>query len=278
MASFGAQLKREREQRKVSLDDISVSTKIGTRFLRAIEENHFEQLPGGIFNKGFVRAYARHLGLDEEQTVADFLEATGAETSAKKPDTPVPVIEPPEPSETAVANIPWGGLAVVLLVAALSIAIWSVYSRQAQSRPDNSTNTGSVSRAISEPAPVDRVKPAATPPQTHSPSNTTLLASSAATPPSPGSFAVTIKARDDSWMSVTVDGTQLPGETLLASSEKSFQAHHLLVLKAGNVGAVEVYFNGSKLPPQGDEGEVKTLSFDAHGLRVPVKAEAPAPN
>ncbi len=65
MESLGARLKREREQRKITLDEISLSTKIGTRFLLAIEEEQFDQLPGGIFNKGFVRAYARYLGVDE---------------------------------------------------------------------------------------------------------------------------------------------------------------------------------------------------------------------
>jgi cytoskeleton protein RodZ len=50
--SLGARLKREREQRKITLEEISLSTKIGTRFLLAIEEEQFDQLPGGIFNKG----------------------------------------------------------------------------------------------------------------------------------------------------------------------------------------------------------------------------------
>src|SRR5262252_10414928 len=78
MGSFGDRLKKQREQRSISLDDISLSTKIGTRMLRALEEEKFDQLPGGIFNKGFVRAYARHVGLDEEQTLAGYMTAAGA--------------------------------------------------------------------------------------------------------------------------------------------------------------------------------------------------------
>ena len=84
MASFGAQLKQERERKGVTLEDISLTTKIGTRMLRALEEEHFDQLPGGIFNKGFIRAYARCLGMDEEQAVADYLVATGVTPSVKK--------------------------------------------------------------------------------------------------------------------------------------------------------------------------------------------------
>src|ERR1700720_541778 len=85
--SFGARLKREREQRKITLDDISLATKIGTRFLTALEEEHFDQLPGGIFNKGFVRAYARCLHMNEDQAIADYIAATGASTPAQNSDT-----------------------------------------------------------------------------------------------------------------------------------------------------------------------------------------------
>ena len=77
LPSFGEKLKQEREKRKITLEQISVSTKIGTRMLQALEEDKFSQLPGGIFNKGFVRAYARFVGLDEDQTVADYLQASG---------------------------------------------------------------------------------------------------------------------------------------------------------------------------------------------------------
>jgi cytoskeleton protein RodZ len=75
VGSFGDKLKREREMRAITLEEIADATKIGTRSLRALEEEHFDQLPGGIFNKGFVRAYAKFLGIDEEQAVADYMSA-----------------------------------------------------------------------------------------------------------------------------------------------------------------------------------------------------------
>lgn len=75
MGAFGEKLRQQREQKGISLDAISTTTKISTRMLRAIEDEHFDQLPGGVFNKGFVRAYARHVGLDEEEAVTDYLAA-----------------------------------------------------------------------------------------------------------------------------------------------------------------------------------------------------------
>src|ERR1700676_1236967 len=77
LPSFGQKLKLEREKRKITLEQISLSTKIGIRMLQALEEDNFNQLPGGIFNRGFVRAYSRFLGLDEDQTIADYMQASG---------------------------------------------------------------------------------------------------------------------------------------------------------------------------------------------------------
>ncbi len=75
MGAFGEKLRQQRERRGISLDTISTTTKISTRMLRAIEDEHFDQLPGGVFNKGFIRAYARQVGLDEEEVVTDYLTA-----------------------------------------------------------------------------------------------------------------------------------------------------------------------------------------------------------
>ena len=73
MGEFGQKFRTAREKRELSLDDVSNVTKISARMLQAIEEEHFDQLPGGVFNKGFIRAYAKHLGLDAEEAVTDYL-------------------------------------------------------------------------------------------------------------------------------------------------------------------------------------------------------------
>ena len=78
MAGFGDHLRQAREARKITLQEIAASTKIGSRALQALEDEQFDQLPGGIFNKGFVRAYARCVGLEEEKTVAAYMAAAKA--------------------------------------------------------------------------------------------------------------------------------------------------------------------------------------------------------
>ena len=73
MGEFGSKFREAREKKELSLDDVSNVTKISSRMLQAIEEEHFEQLPGGVFNKGFIRAYAKHLGLNGDEAVSDYL-------------------------------------------------------------------------------------------------------------------------------------------------------------------------------------------------------------
>jgi cytoskeleton protein RodZ len=73
LGEFGEKFRKEREKKNFSLDDVAGVTKIGVRMLRAIEEENFDRLPGGVFNKGFIRTYAKHLGMNDEKAVADYL-------------------------------------------------------------------------------------------------------------------------------------------------------------------------------------------------------------
>lgn len=70
---FGMKMKRQREERGVTLRQIADSTKISIGALEALERNDISRLPGGIFSRAFVRSYALEIGLDPEQTVRDFL-------------------------------------------------------------------------------------------------------------------------------------------------------------------------------------------------------------
>ena len=80
MASFGDTLKRERELREITLREISDATKINVRYLEALEQNRFDSLPGGLFNKGFIRAYSTYIGVDGEAMVNCYLQEIAART------------------------------------------------------------------------------------------------------------------------------------------------------------------------------------------------------
>ena len=284
MESFGARLRREREQRKMTLDDISVSTKIGTRFLAALEEERFDQLPGGIFNKGFVRAYARHLGIDENQAIADFVAASAPSLPEIPPEEP-PVlaamaVRVPESKRKSRGNegIPWGMVAAVLLILAFGFALWGFHSRKKPAPsvavpPPVQTESSTTGLQKAAPQPVPATSQPAAAPALQSPPGPSASApetappAAATAPTTAGAFQVLIQAREDSWVSITADGKQIFEDTLTAPAEKSVEARNQIVIKTGNAGALDISFNGKKLASQGGYNRVKTLTFDPSGLR-----------
>ena len=112
---FGEHLKREREMRGVTLEEISVATRIAPRFLAALESEQWELLPGGVFNRGFIRSVARYLGLDEDSLVAEYaLETRGR-------SDPGVVADPPEEPERNWARV----VVVVVLVLVVLAGGWA---------------------------------------------------------------------------------------------------------------------------------------------------------
>lgn len=72
-ASFGEQLRLAREARGITLRQISDQTRISIRYLEAIEADNYKQLPGGIFNRSFIKAYAKQIGFDEKEAIEGYL-------------------------------------------------------------------------------------------------------------------------------------------------------------------------------------------------------------
>ena len=284
MASFGAGLKRERENKKITLDQVSVSTKISVRMLRALEEEKFDQLPGGIFNKGFVRAYARHLGLDEEQAVADYLAASTPAQGPRPEDLELRAMAEQKEKERQrqarlTKDFPWGWVATILLLIALGFSVWGVrFGRDVQSAKSSPPQAPSepVAKAPSEPPAKSKLSTETAPVKTESPQfspaasrETVPLAQS-----SPGgAFTIRVAADDDSWLSITADGKTVFSGTLVAPGAQTVHANSSVVIRAGNLGGLNIDFNGKRLPSQGDYGEVKTLSFDSAGLKPEPKQD-----
>jgi cytoskeleton protein RodZ len=271
-SSFGERMKRERELRGIKLEEIAESTKIGKRNLVALEQEQFDQLPGGIFNKGFVRAYAKYLGLDEEQAVNDFM------TASANYDQPVALQPPPTswvkppviPSDEAMRrrNLRFVLLAGILLAGGFIAWLYWKSRPHAVEEPDkqSSTQTSMGSTSV-PPDPAEGGSGAAgaptlsdkSIPSSSKPSQDTQTARR-------GLFTVRVQAKEDTWIGVTADGKQVMNILVPAGQERVIHARDQLVLKTGNAGGIEVAHNGVALPAIGRAGEVKTVTFDAKGL------------
>ncbi|HMB82466.1 MAG TPA: helix-turn-helix domain-containing protein [Terriglobales bacterium] len=304
MPSFGEKLKLEREKRNITLEQISVSTKIGTRMLQALEEDKFNQLPGGIFNKGFVRAYSRFVGLDEDQTIAEYLLASGdalpvsteivsREDGARENQENLRRLE--ASADAPARQLPWGLFAALLLVIALALSLWSHRQREhtrPSVRPTPTTATaqlpaaqlsgkvsGKVSGKDSGAGSPPSGSPTTGPPAGESaPSvapKTPQDLAAAAPAATPGEFTVVIQAREESWISITADGRTVSSELLAAGSERAIRGRKEIIVKAGNAGGVDFLFNGKKLDTGGEFGEVKTITFGPRGI-LPNAPEPPS--
>ncbi|MFL6213829.1 MAG: helix-turn-helix domain-containing protein [Blastocatellia bacterium] len=101
MPTLGEELKRRREERQIALTDISEATRIGTRFLKAIEMDNYGVLPGGIFTRSFIRAFAKQVGMDEDEAIALYQQQVAGVSAEAAPQRAEPLaptmVEPPRP-------------------------------------------------------------------------------------------------------------------------------------------------------------------------------------
>src|SRR5256885_10427317 len=88
--SIGEKLRLERETRGIALRDISEQTRISMRYLEAIETDDYRRLPGGIFNRSFIRAYAKFIGYDENEAIEDYARTMRERGESDDDDTPKP--------------------------------------------------------------------------------------------------------------------------------------------------------------------------------------------
>jgi len=273
MGAFGDRLRREREMRGITLNEITESTKISRRHLEALEGEHFDQLPGGVFNKGFVRAYARFLGLDEDQAVADY---SAASNEQPEPEDKFPLEIHEQPKREL--NPRRSHLPLVFAIAAL-VGVLVGYAFWLKSRPH--TNESAAGSAQPAPTAAATTEPPAKIPAPTPVAESAAPAREAATAASPSQpaqaapekpvkpekvFVILVKAKEDSWVSIVADGKSVMERVLSADKKKKIKAGKTLVLRTGNAGGIEVTFNGVSLGSLGNENEPRTLTFNANGL------------
>jgi cytoskeleton protein RodZ len=300
---FGTFLRQAREQRGVSLQELAVTTKISARVLEALERNDPSKLPGGIFSRSFVRAYAREVGVDPDVAVANFVSAFPDESGADEMPATASAVEAESfEQRRRVFRVVVRLLGVAVLVAILAFIYYSRFRpRFLTTGPEGPRPpaAGTVSQAPSlpqrpppAPAPAPSVMPgpaladaaqaAATRPtgqaETGAPPGSPAVPSSApaATPSAlPGAAAsqqaplvVVLTLTDPCWLSVNVDGARTPSRTAGAGERLEFAVQRSITMTAGNAAALSVTLNGSPARALGAPGQVVTTTIPASGYET----------
>ncbi len=89
-SGVGAILREARNRRKVELSEVEAATRIRLRYLRAIENEEWDVLPGGVYTRGFIRTYAAFLGLDGERLAEDYRASVEALAAQRRPSSRSP--------------------------------------------------------------------------------------------------------------------------------------------------------------------------------------------
>jgi cytoskeleton protein RodZ len=242
-SSFGTWLRRQREAREISLRDVAERTKISMRYLEAMEDDRFEVLPAPVFAKGFLREYARYVGLSPDEVVNHYLSVQQPQSSEESDDG--------RREHRSGGGWPrWltlGGAVVVLLGLAALLAFLSDRWRQhragaAESRPP-------IVAPVAAPVPAPPLAPAAA-------------------PSSP--LEVTVDFNQECWVEAVVDGGSRRAEMREAGESMQLEAKQSVVFaKLGNPGAVEIQVNGYPYPLDKKHGEiVRDLKIDLDTVRA----------
>lgn len=286
----GALLREARERRGLSLRQVAEATKISVLALDGLERNDLSHLPGGIFTRAFVRAYAREVGLDGEQTVRQFVEQFPSEDPS--------VAE--RPSRTAGHDGRLVGrdgrlmrlaarvvTVAVFLAAVVAYLAWSgrlaswrqgaggvPAAREAAAVPSGAAREGTAPAALAPPAPaVSEPPPAAgteplaeplvTPPVEQAapaaaPGENARLAPAPAPIPE-GAFRITLAPRGPCWVSMRVNGEQVFSGLMNAGETRDIDARGTVMLTAGDAGAFAFAINGVQGRTLGGSGQVVTV-------------------
>jgi cytoskeleton protein RodZ len=234
-------LQRARLDQGIDLATVAARTRIKTKYLQAIEANDPKSLPGGFFYKSFAHQYATFLGVDTKAIDAEIDRVLGVDAPPPLPALPRPAEQSAEKLTSRSARKYFQYAAFVLILVLCSgVDDWWHESRAVATERSASRTPASVSQVVPGPA---------------------APAPSAAAAPAGSKVELALTATEETWVSVSSDGTPIFSGLLEANQTKTIEGKELAKLRVGNAAGLEVRLNGKPLGPLGAHGQVRDLVF-----------------
>ncbi len=240
---IGETLRKAREARGLSLENVAELTKINIKYIKAIENDSFDALPGGIYTRGFLRSYARLLGLDPKELLLGFeKQNSGATNDLSEDQTPAAFNFPPkEPLSARKFKKPAYYLAFAVIIILAGCLLWAGYAHIVKS-------SGSGREAVKPEILIERLKG-------NAPREKTTAVNRK------GLNVLLEVTEQKCWMRVASDGVISFTGTVTAGNSKSFQASQRMSIRLGNAGVVKVTVNGRAIGSLGKNGDVIEKEF-----------------
>lgn len=276
---IGERLRNAREAKSLSLSALENLTRIRAVYLRALEEEQFDRLPGRIYARGFLRTYAAALGLDPDDLLEAYPQAFQMAAPPILGTHPVEIPIQPTARQSRLRRIAIY-VGAVLVLAILVLGYIGYEQLHQFNAPVPQAESPSGSQAVSQPAPPPREPPAApqpapepsaqpkTPsaPQPAIPPRAPVAPpqlTPAAKPPLAKGVEVQLSASDTSWVRVVADDQVLFEGKLYAGEIRTWRARQRLVVRLGNAPAIVVTINGKQVQPKPGPDRVWEETFMA---------------
>jgi cytoskeleton protein RodZ len=251
MEALGEQLSAARKKLGLTAGDAAARLRIRTMFVEALEREDWATVGEPVYVRGFLRNYAKLLGLDPALVVAQLPEEPQTVSVAQTNDVLPASIPFNARAYRAATPAPWypwllGALTAIagILVLSVAIGLFGTFNN----------------RSATIPAPNVAQAPSTFSQGEQSTSNT-LQANAAAQ--SQGGVNLRLQLTQPSWLSITVDGKRVVYETLPAGTVREFHGARQISLRAGNAGGVVANFDGKDLGTLGTAGQVEDRVFAA---------------
>lgn len=240
LAQLGAHLRQVRQQHGLTLEQVAAQILIQPSLLHALEEGDLNALPEPVYIRGLLRRVADTLGLNGSEFAQAFpIPSASLPVVGVKTTVPAPSLRP---------------IHLYLLyigVVAAAVVGLSMLMRGGSSSPDVAN---SPPLTVSPTLRPNRPSPSPTP----TPSPTPI-----------SGVQVSVTAKENSWLTVEVDGKNVFEQEISAGTQQTWKAKETLYLRAGNAGGVVVSYNGAPAKPMGQPGVVEEVTYRANPPTAP---------